>query len=276
MLVTRIADTIRHAANNLASARIGWGTGRIPERVFNHRWHMTPGSIPPDLFGNTTNHVQMNPPPASPNLIEPAGPTAPGLPVISVQSREGRPISVLANYALHYVGGTGSGDISADYFGMFADRVQLLLNADRRDPPFVSILANGASGNINNINFREPGPTRKPYEQMRLVADDVAAEAARVVKSIAYTDSVVVAVREEKIRLGIRRPTPDDVKHARAVLAEAHGKPLASRSRNSTHPKRYRWRPTPSRLNSSFGLCPSATSALSRFPVRRWSRSAWN
>ena len=37
-------------------------------------------------------------------------------------------------------------------------------------------MANGTSGDINNINFRQPRPPQKPYEQMRFVADDVAAK----------------------------------------------------------------------------------------------------
>ena len=59
---------------------------------------------------------------------------------------------MLANYSLHYVGDVGPGHISADYFGVFADRIQQLLGADRQDPPFVGILCNGTSGDINNIN----------------------------------------------------------------------------------------------------------------------------
>ncbi len=227
-LIARIADGIRRAANNVAPGRIGWGVGHKPEHVFNRRWHMKPGSIPPDPFGGTTDRVQMNPPQESPNLVEPAGPTDPELPLICAQYRDGRPVSLLANHALHYVGGTGPGHISADYFGMFADRVQFLLEADRLDPPFVGIMTNGASGNINNINFRKRGPARQPYEQMRLVAHDVAAEAVRVAKDAPYKDQVVMSVRQETIRLGTRRPTSDEVTRARAVLAEAQGKPLTS------------------------------------------------
>ena len=58
----------------------------------------------------------------------------------------GRPLALLANYSLHYVGGVGSGDLSADYFGAFADGIQQLLGADRQDPPFVGIMSNGTSG----------------------------------------------------------------------------------------------------------------------------------
>ena len=51
--------------------------------------------------------------------------------------------------------------------------------AMKQDPPMVAMMANGASGDINNINFLHPRPRKKPYEQMRFVADDLADEGPR-------------------------------------------------------------------------------------------------
>ena len=126
-LAARIADGVARARSNLAPARVGWGVGQVPDRVFNRRWRMKPGTIPPDPFGGTTDRVRMNPPAGSPDLVEPAGPTDPEVAVLAVRALDGRPIALLANYSLHYVGDVGPAHISADYFGAFADRVQALL-----------------------------------------------------------------------------------------------------------------------------------------------------
>lgn len=150
----RIADGVRRALNNLAPARIGWGYGEVPQHVFNRRWRMKDGTMPPNPFGRSNDRVRMNPGVGNPNLTEPAGPTDPQVWFLSVQSVDGRPIALYANYSLHYVGGVGPGHISADYFGAFADRIQELLGADRLDPPFVGMMTNGTSGDINNVNFR--------------------------------------------------------------------------------------------------------------------------
>ena len=84
--------------------RIGWGTVDVPEHVNNRRWLMKPGTHLMNPFGGM-DKVQMNPRSGSPELIEPAGPTDPQVSFLSVQSAEGRPIALLANYSLHYVGG---------------------------------------------------------------------------------------------------------------------------------------------------------------------------
>ena len=88
----------------------------------------------------------MNPPPGNPALLEPAGPTDPGITFISVQSTNGRPLVLLANYSLHYVGGIPADEISADYYGAFAERIKELLGAEHQDPNLVGIMSNGTSG----------------------------------------------------------------------------------------------------------------------------------
>ncbi|MEQ2006497.1 MAG: hypothetical protein ABMA26_06850 [Limisphaerales bacterium] len=180
----RIADGVRRAINNLALARIGWATGNEPKHVFNRRWFLKPGTMPVNPFGSTNDLVKMNPARASKDLDRPAGPTDPEVVLVSVQSPEGRPIAVLANYSLHYVGGVGPGHISADYSGMFCDRLQQLLGADRQRPAFVAMLANGTSGNINNIDFTKPAERMASYEKMRVVADDVAAVAFKALQGV--------------------------------------------------------------------------------------------
>lgn len=219
-LAGRISDGIRRAAHQLAPARVGWGVGREATQVFNRRWRLQDGVPLVDPFGRP-DRVQMNPPAASPKLLEPAGPIDPEVGVLSVQRADGRPLALLANYSLHYVGGTAGGDVSADYYGAFADRVQQLLAADRLDPPFVAMMSNGTSGNINNINFREKPEAREPYAQIRKVAELLATEAVRVARAIEHHADVSLAMSEARVRLG-RRPTPaDEVARAKFILAKA-------------------------------------------------------
>jgi neutral ceramidase len=223
-LASRIADGVVRAINNLAPARIAWGVGKEPGQVFNRRWKMRPGSIPPNPLGGTNDQVRMNPPIESPDLVEPAGPTDPDVSLVSVQSSdEGRPIALLANYSLHYVGTDRSTDISADYFGAFASRIQQLLRAERLDPPFVAILANGTSGDINNINFRKKRAAQSASDQMNAVAEAVAAAANKVVSGLMYRDWVSLDSRQEELRLGVRKPDETEVKRAQEILAKAGG-----------------------------------------------------
>jgi len=234
-LARRISDGVRRAVVNLEPARIGWGTVDVPEHLNNRRWFMKPEMKLVNPFGGL-DKVRMNPPVGSPDLVKPAGPVDPKVCFISVQSRDGRPIALLANYSLHYVGGVGAGHISADYFAMFADRIQQLLGADRLEPPFVGILCNGASGDVNNVPFQNPRPAKKPYEQMRYVAHDVAQKVFEAHQNIQWHEWVPLGMLQKDLELKVRKPTPEQLKRAKEILGGAP--PLPDRPHEETYARR--------------------------------------
>ena len=221
-LARRVADSVQIAINRLQPAKIGWGSGSEPSQVFNRRWYVKSEENRRNPFGGV-DPVRMNPPSKADELIKPAGPTDPEISFVSVQSTSGRPIALLANYSLHYVGGIPAGVISGDYFGVFDQRIGEMLGAERGDPPFVGIMSNGTSGDINNINFRHRGPAMAPYEKMHRVANAVAAEVFRVHQTLTHHDWVKLDARYDEIALAPRRPTPEMVEHAKKVLARPAG-----------------------------------------------------
>ncbi len=216
----RIADGVKRAIKNLAPAQIGWAVGNEPREVFNRRWFMKAGTVPVNPFGETTDRVKMNPPRGSPDLEKPAGPTDPEVTVLAVRTPDGRPIALYASYSLHYVGGVPGTDISADYFAVFCDRMQQQLKADRQSPPFVAMLSNGTSGNINNIDFTKKGERYEPYAKMQEVADRVASAAHKAYQAIEWKNMVPLAGKLEYLETGIRHPTPDQLARAKVLLAQ--------------------------------------------------------
>jgi neutral ceramidase len=224
----RIADGVASALNNLAPAQIGWGVGEVPQHVFNRRWKMKPGTPLINPFGGE-DKVLMNPAIGDPNVLEPAGPTDPQVSFLAVRSPEGRPIALLANYSLHYVGGVPRPHISADYFAVFADRIQELLEADRQDPPFVAMMSNGTSGDVNNRDVRGPTKRLPPYAKMRMVADDVAKEVLRVYKTVRFHDWVRLQSAQAELTLQVRKPGPELLAYARKVLAKPESEPKLHR-----------------------------------------------
>jgi hypothetical protein len=224
-LTERIAQGIAEAHAQLEPVRIGWAVGNNPRQVFNRRWRLRPGPAPADPFNHGTDAVQMNPAAGSQRLLKPAGPVDPEVPLLAVQALDGRPIAVLANYSLHYVGGVPPKALSADYFGEFAKQLARLVGQRDAQPAFVGIMSNGTSGNINNINFFEGSPLRGPFEQIRLVAVDVAESAQAAYQRIEWQDWAPIAMKESEIELGVRRPSSDELARAKEVLHQAGERP---------------------------------------------------
>ena len=225
-LTRRIADGVLRAHNQLQPAQIAWGVAEEPTQVFNRRWFLMPGSRP--VYGAHDNIEQVDTNPGYKGLLKPAGPVDPQISFLSLRSTSGKPISLMASYGLHYVGGIPPNTISADYFAIFADRVGELLGADRhQDPPFVGIMANGTSGDVNNLERysdeelakRDPQQKKRyqPFEKAREVAHLCADKVMEVHKTLQWHDHVKLTSLQRTLTFERRYPTKEEVAWAESV-----------------------------------------------------------
>ncbi|MSU73177.1 MAG: hypothetical protein EXS43_12695 [Opitutus sp.] len=220
----RIAQGITQAHANLEPADIAWSKDSDPTQVHNRRWFMKPGQTYENPFDSTGDRARMNPGNQNPQVSGPAGPVDPEVSILAVRARTNqRPIAVLANYSLHYVGGLPA--ISADYYGAFAEEIGRRLHAnDKRytsKAAFVGIMSNGTSGNINNIDYSAPASLRKmaPGEKIEIVAKSVADAAMRAWDKLAWQSYVPLSSVERDIQLGVRKAAPAELERARQLVA---------------------------------------------------------
>ena len=224
-LTDRIAAGIKQASDNLTPARVAWGVGRDEAQVFNRRWLLKEPTNETNPYG-LIDKARMNPGYNNPKVTKSAGPVDPEVSFLSVQSPDGRPRAFLANYSLHYVGGTG-GDLSADYFGAFAERIGQLLKANGpssgpKQPAFVGIMSNGTSADVNNVNFGLTMPPKyEPFEKLKLVANSVATAALTAHDKVEYRSAMTIAMRETEIELKVRKPSADDIAASTERLSKA-------------------------------------------------------
>ncbi len=209
-----ISLAIQTAIKNLQPAQAGFTNGELKEEVFNRRWYLEDGKMPANPFGGIDT-VKMNP--SRSTIVSPAGPTDPRIEVINIQKPNGKPLGLLANYALHYVGGT-DGSVSADYYGEFSRLISNRIGG-RSPGDFLGIMSNGTSGDINNIDFEGKRPPRAQFEQIGLVAAKAADEVWRATKDLEYGKDLAVGIRERRVTLRYRKPDEALVKRAHEILA---------------------------------------------------------
>ena len=85
-------------------------------------------------------------------------------------------------------------------------------------PPFVAMMANATSGDINNINFQNPRPPRKSYEQIRYVAEDCAVKVLAASKTLEYNETIALDARYSEPVITWRKPTPEQAKWAEETI----------------------------------------------------------
>ena len=216
VMLEGVSQAIIRAHAALRPAGVGVAARPLTHEVFNRRWFLKPGKMPPNPFGEY-DQVKMNPGTSPDVLDRPAGPTDPDISVLSVVDTKRKPLALFATYSLHYVGGTPSGQVSADYYGEFARLMPSRLGAGEG---FVAAMSNGTSGDINNVPFGVGRPPRAPFEQIRIVASEAADVAWQASKDIPkHQTDVVLGVRQRLITLKYRKPTKEQLLYAKAVLA---------------------------------------------------------
>ncbi len=231
-VAAQMAAAIAQACENLTPAKIGWGVGEKPELVCTRRWLMKEGSIPPDPFGRTSDKVRFIPPAASPDMLEPAGPVDPAVSVLSIQHADGRPMALLANFGIHYAGGGRGGEVSADYFGVFARRIEETLGGAAGIPPFVAMMSNGTSGDVyNGTDLTKPRVKKAPYAHMEDMGKALAEKVVEMYPGIDHHEAMTVSMRQKDLELGIRKPDEARLEWAKKILADEKAKPPHNWSR---------------------------------------------
>ena len=205
ILINGIADAVHQAISNLEPAKIGWGSVNEPSEVFNRRWFVEDSTLLHNPFGGV-DQVRMNPPRGHAALQKPAGPIDRKF-RYSVSKRETTHSWRSWQIILFTTWRCPPGEISADYFGLFSEAITNELSGTSAHPAMVSILSNGTSGDINNINFRQRSSRRwAPYEKMQQVADLIARRVLETHQNLKHKDWVPIQSLQQEITLRARKP----------------------------------------------------------------------
>lgn len=200
-LPAKIAEAVVRAAKALVPARVGWAVAPAPDHVFCRRWIRRPDRMLADPFGEKSVRAHMHPGYQNPDAIGPSGPVDPDLSLLSVETAEGAPLAVLANFSMHYF---GAAPVSADYAGVFCRRFEERVRARYPDTPFVAIFSQGTSGDLHWMDYGSPKRSISMEDYTRGLVD-LAWEARELIR---HRGDATLAMAEAKLPL--RRRVADE------------------------------------------------------------------
>ena len=213
-LTPKIAEAIVAANAALQPARIGWGSFDDWEHTHNRRWIRLPGKEVVDPFGQPTGRANMHPGYLSKDVVGPSGPVDPQLSVIALQTLDGKPLGVLANYSQHYF---GTGPISADYYGHFCKHLAAKLGQQGDgNGPFVCAMSQGTSGDQMWMDY---GAEKKTIT-IDTYASEVADSAMKALQTVKYVDHAPLGMVEKTLELNYRVPDEKRLAWARPIAAK--------------------------------------------------------
>lgn len=216
--IPRIADGIVRAHGLMQPAQVGWAVADAPQHTHCRRWIHRPDAFENDPFGERTVRAMMHPGYRNPAYLTPAGPVDSKLTLLSIQSVDGRPVAVLANYSMHYFGGTNG--FSADYFGDFARYLEDKLGRNSASAqPFVGMMSQGTSGDLHWMDYSQPERRDYPRSQYAQELGDIAIQA---LQGIEYRDADL-AMAETRLKLERRLPSKARLEWAAAIEEKRNG-----------------------------------------------------
>lgn len=216
MLPGLIAQSIIRAAGKMQPARIGQAVVKDFEHTHTRRWIRRPDKMTKDPFGVTNVRANMHPGYLNPDVIGPSGPVDPALSVISVQTADGRPLAVLANYSMHYF---GTKPVSADYFGVFSAKIGQLLGV-KDGEGFVGIMSQGTSGDQHWMDYGKA----KLDIPMQAYAEAIAERAHKALQTVQYKAETEIAMAQATLKLVRRLPDAKRLEWARDTKARMAGR----------------------------------------------------
>src|SRR6185369_10245574 len=129
------------------------------------------------------------------------------------QTADGKPLGVLANFSMHYV---GSSLLSSDYFGRFAEHLGRRLDGSDGSTSCIVSMSQGTSGDLASMNY-SAAAVKREYDSF---ADELAGQAYEAYRQIKTVDRhAPLAIKESKLTL--HRRTPDEKRLAWAKTMAA-------------------------------------------------------
>jgi hypothetical protein len=177
------------------------GRGREESVSFNRRFFLRDGT------------VGWNPGKLNPNIVRPAGPIDPELPVLLFESDAGEPIATYVNFALHQdtVGGM---EASSD----FAYALSTVLGKVKGSG-MLTLFTQGTSGNINHIDVKTKDPQKGHGEASR-IGTVLAGEVLKTYTRLTPVAGTKLRVASRTIALDPAKLQPGDLEKAQAFAKQ--------------------------------------------------------
>lgn len=196
----KIADSVIAAVAALQPARVRSAIGRENSLGFNRRYFMKDGT------------VAWNPRRLDPNIVRPAGPVDPGVPVVFVETPQGAPIAAYVNFAVHQ-DTTGGLNFSADYSYTLGKVLR-----DAKGAQFITVFTIGCAGNVNHLDPHYAGK-QGGYGEASRIGAVLAGDVLKTIQGASIVDVPFIRTSTETVEVPTPKISRQESEWARSTAA---------------------------------------------------------
>jgi len=212
-LIPKIVESIAAADAALQPAQAGWTVADAGKFTNTRRWIYLPHKMKVDPYGRKTVRAMMHPGHANPDTAGPSGPEDPDLTLLSVQTRDGKPLAVLGNLSQHYY---AVGSLSSGYTGTVCKLLE-----EEFGTGFIGLMSQGTSGDLQYIDYSKPkaeGPFAKRKDPYLAYCRELADLAIRALQNVDHRSDCQLNMAEARLTLGRRMPDKERLAWARPIV----------------------------------------------------------
>ena len=203
-LTQKLVAVIEEAHGNVKPVALETTEANQTGLSFNRRFHMKGGGP-----------VRFNPGKLNPDIVRPAGPIDPEVGFVLARKAVDRTaLFSLSVFALHLdtVGGT---EYAADYPYYLEETLRGAFGEE-----LVSAFGIGACGDINHVDVSHDR-SQKGHEEARRIGTTLGETIVGALESLRAVESPSLCVRSATVDVALQEYTPEDLAHARDVMAKA-------------------------------------------------------
>jgi hypothetical protein len=196
-----IAESVRLAEADLQPATLSVGRGHEDTISFNRRYLLRDGRV--TMGGRPADAVRR------------MGPIDPEVGVIYAESKDGKPLVTIVNFALH-VAIVGGNKISADYPHTLAETLSRV-----KGEGMLTVFLNGMSGNINHVDIYRPSRRLSGEAEAARVGTVLAAAVLKAYHALQPVDTSTLKAVSRPVRVPVPPvPSAQEVEKARATVSQ--------------------------------------------------------
>lgn len=191
---------VEEAAAHMQPVRAAAGRGIDGRLAYNRRFVLRDGTA--------RTHPEL----CDPNILYCEGPADPEVGVLTLTALDGQPVAALLHFTCHPIYGYPNRYVIGDWPGAWS----ALMEAQHGG---VALVVNGCCGNISPSNHLHPEHVW-PQDGYQGMAMRLMETTGTALGRLAPLDAPALGWRQTHLRLPLRRPTPEVVAEARALLEQ--------------------------------------------------------
>lgn len=211
-----VLKSVQKANENCRPAKIASGKTMVPGHHRCRRYIMEEKYIAHNPVSNNPDTIKTNPFGSQNQILRASAEVDNEVGFVLIKGLDGEWISTVANFASHYAGDWDIDTITADFYGVFADKMRSNLSAK---DDFICLLSYGTGADANTWDFSKSSQVLKTdFKKASLIGKTIANSIYESIKELIWEENPILDMKYKALKIPIQKPSGREISDAETIL----------------------------------------------------------